>query len=115
MPSPTALMTANWSSSRTGAAVRRRRNVHCRLPYQATQVATATETTLAVRGLSPSTSPGPNRSRLNSPASTTNATAPDHPELDHLADQHVQRAAHPVEHALDEPERCHASSSLLVV
>ena len=80
MTIPTTFATANPRNSRARLPVRRRANVQYLLPSQATTVATATETTLAVSGLCPSTSPGPNRSRLKSPASTTNARPPTDPK-----------------------------------
>ena len=73
------LITAKDRNSRVGADVRRPAKVQYRLPSHATTVATATESTFALSGWSRRSPPGPKRSRLNRPTSTTNAAAPTEP------------------------------------
>ena len=78
MSSATPLVRKNRSASWCIRRLRRCRNVHARLPTQATMVATEAEMTLAVVGLSSSTVA---RSRFMTPTSTTKATAPTTPNL----------------------------------
>src|SRR5690625_1134023 len=85
------LATTNRASSAPCAPAlpveRAEANVQYRLPSQATSTATATEMTFAVNGCSASTPPGPNRRRLNRPASTTNATRPTEPNRNNSANR----------------------------
>src|SRR5690606_16525408 len=76
MSMPPMFTATNSVSSRRRAVRRVAANVQRRLPIQANRTETATETTFAVNGLSPSSSPGPKRSRLNRPTSTTYAIPP---------------------------------------
>ncbi|KGM13261.1 hypothetical protein N869_15315 [Cellulomonas bogoriensis 69B4 = DSM 16987] len=77
---PTRLTATNVTASRGTLAVRVEAKAQYLLPSQATVIATATETTLAVRGLWAMTSTGPWSRRLKIPTSTTKATAPTEPK-----------------------------------